>query len=159
PWTSDPGDRWGWRAPVVLILVVISLVALSTAVTLGWSRTTLISTDGYVDALVEPLASDPDVKDAVATELAREMTANMGGNIADQLTQWVPADATIVRASLETFAAQIEEGWRNGLKPAIRAQLDQPTFHELWVDANREAHRQLIAALRDGTTGATVTLD
>jgi hypothetical protein len=155
----DPDDRWGWRAPVLVVLVVITMLAGAMAVTLGWSRATLISTDGYVSALIEPLVNDPAVKDAVAKELAHEMTETMGTNISGQISQWVPPGAVLARQAIEQFATQIEDGWRQGLEPSIRTQLDLPSFNALWIEANREAHRQLIDALSDGRTGTTVTLD
>src|SRR3954467_3650129 len=62
--------RWRWRAPVVAVLVVISLFAGACAAGLAWGRATLVDTDGYVDAMVRPLINDPAVKDALATELA-----------------------------------------------------------------------------------------
>ena len=159
PWAGDQGDRWGWRLPVVVLFVVVSMVATANAVTLGWARATLIDTDGYVGALVEPLTTDPAVKDAVATEMANELTRTMGADISAQLEQWVPAGVPGAREAIARFGEQIEQGWRDGLRPAIRGQLDQPTFTALWIEANREAHRQLMEALRDGDTGATVTLD
>jgi hypothetical protein len=156
---ADAGDRWSWRLPVVLLLVLVTMVSTSVAVTLGWARSTLIDTDGYVSTLVEPLTDDPAVKDAVATELAAEMTRNMGSDITARLAQYVPADAFVVRQAMDQWGAQIEQSWREGLRPAIRHQLDEPTFTALWIEANREAHRQLVDALRDSGTGATVTLD
>jgi hypothetical protein len=158
PWAIDE-DRWGWRLPVVLVLVLATMLATSTAITLGWSRATLIDTEGYVDALIQPLTGDPQVKDAVATELAAEMTANMGTDISGRLEQLVPPGAVLVRQAMAGYAQQIEQAWRQQLRPAIRTQLDLPSFNALWVEANREAHRQLIEALKDGNTGTTVTLD
>jgi hypothetical protein len=155
----DDGDRWGWRAPVVGLFVIMAVLAAGVAVSIGWTRATLIDTNGYVNALVVPLASDPEVKDAVAAEMAREMTANMEANISAQLEAWVPASNTLIRQAISQFSRQIEQGWRDGLQPALRAQLDLPSFNALWVEANHEAHAQLIDALKDGTTGKTVTLD
>jgi hypothetical protein len=159
PWIEDRGDRWGWRLPVVLLLVLVTMVATSAAISLGWTRATLINTEGYVDALIVPLTNDPAVKEAVATELASEMTRTMGGDITAQLTQWLPPGAVGVREAMAGYAEQIEQGWREQLRPAIRRQLDEAAFTALWIEANREAHRQLIEALKDGDTGTTVTLD
>jgi hypothetical protein len=155
----DQGDRWGWRLPFVVLLVAVSVLATSCAVTLGWSRATLIDTEGYVNALVEPLTTDPEVKDAVASELAREMTRTLGTDITARLQQWVPPGAVGVRQAMQTLGAQIEQGWRERLGPAVRTQLDQPSFTGLWIEANREAHKQLIAALAEGGSKTTVTLD
>jgi hypothetical protein len=156
---TDPEDRWGWRLPFVVLFVAVSVIAAACAVTLGWSRATLIDTEGYVSALVVPITNDPEVKDAVATELAREMTRTIGTDLSARLQQWVPSGNIIVRQAMESFGTQIEQGWREYLRPAIRTQLDEPSFTDLWVEANREAHRQLIAALAEGGSKTTVTLD
>jgi hypothetical protein len=151
--------RWGWRIPVVLLLVILVVLATTVAVVTGWSRATLVDTDGYVDALVAPLAADAEVKDAIATELAHQMTKETGAGFAANFQQWLPPGATAARAALGQWGAQIEQAWRERLGPAIRTQLDQPTFTALWTQANAEGHRQLIDALTKPGTGATVTID
>jgi hypothetical protein len=152
-------DRWTWRAPVVGLFVLLALLAEATATLTGWSRATLINTEGYVTSLVKPLAVDPEVRDAVATELARQMTRETGNDFAGRLLQWVPPSATAARAAIEQWGAQLEQGWREELQPAIRAQLDTPEFTSLWIQANREAHRQFMDAIADARTGAVVRID
>ena len=152
-------DHWGWRAPALAILAVLTALCVAVAVLTAWSRTTLVDTEGYLDALVAPLTADNEVKDAVASELARQMSDATGDAFAERLQQWVPASNLLVKAAIGQFADQIEQGWKERLRPAIRAQLDLPTFSSLWIQANGEAHRQLMDALGDAKTGSRVTLN
>jgi hypothetical protein len=141
---------------VVALLVVISLVAGACAAGLAWGRATLVDTDGYVDAMVRPLINDPAVKDALATELANRSVETIDFSF---LVQFVPEWATDARAAMNRVAAQMEQAWKDALRPSIRKQLDGAAFPALWEEASASAQRQFIAALSDGSRRSTVVID
>ncbi|MGV1004372.1 MAG: hypothetical protein ACOYEV_06285 [Candidatus Nanopelagicales bacterium] len=112
---------------------------LSVPAIVGQWATSVLGNNANFVATLTPLASDPAVQEAVATQIGRQVTDSVGlGDILGQALQ--EAVATSVEALLQT-----------------------PIFATTWEAATSAAQRVLIAGLRgDGgldASGEAVTLD
>jgi len=120
--TEAPTRAWPSLVAAVLACVILPLATVSV-----WLDQRVTDTDAYVDA-VGPLAEDPDVQRLVA---ARVETAVVAALPLDRL----PA---VAAANAETAVHTV-----------VLAVITSPSFPPAWREANREAHAQLIGALRD----------
>ncbi|WP_371528127.1 hypothetical protein OG302_20650 [Streptomyces sp. NBC_01283] len=113
---------------LVLAVLLVPLGALST-----WAKYEIEDADRYV-ATMAPLASDPDVRDAVA----------------DAVTDGVAKaiDAGPLQDTVESF-----------VRDAVRSFTGTPAFEAAWKAANREAHAAVQDALTDQADGGAVTID
>ncbi|MGV9774796.1 hypothetical protein [Streptosporangium sp. NPDC003464] len=125
------------RAVISAILIVLGCVAAPLALTGLWVAGDIADTDRYVGNMA-PLATDPDIREEVVEHVTVAITG--------PLRKRTPSPAEdLVRTLVEGVVAG--EG-----------------FPTLWEDANRVAHRQLVAVLSgDGGQGApedgTVSID
>lgn len=128
-----------WTGAVVLL--VISSLLVVAAVTARFAKSELLDTDRYV-ATVAPLASDPDVQQAVTTRVtAAVMNAADIPALAKQL-----AEASGIRGAEQaaTLAAPAIANWLQGQVNKIVGELvASPQFATLWTEVNRTAHTQL----------------
>ena len=112
-----------------LLLVIASVVALvlTPAALVGvWASSSVTDTAAYVDT-VGPLADDPDVQRLVATQVTTAIEARL------------PA----------------AEQARPVVRRAALAVVGGPAFAEVWREANRGVHRDLVAVL-EGERAADV---
>jgi hypothetical protein len=129
-----------WRRILVGVLVVVGCVLAPLSVLSVWMKSTLLNTDNYVST-VGPLASDPDVQQALANRITNAIVQNtdIESKIADALPSKAAFVAPAVAAGLEQYVNQA----------ALKlVQSDQ--FDKLWVEANARAHPQIVALLEGG---------
>ena len=111
------------RSLLAFVLLLLGGLMVPTATAAWWLRDTVVPQAAYVDA-VAPLASDPDVQDAVRAKLLKETTASLGGlppALADQVEPLVERATTVV--------------------------VQSPAFEKAWRESNRVAHKQIVGAL------------
>ncbi|MGC5167048.1 hypothetical protein [Luteimicrobium sp. DT211] len=144
--------RQGWvRWTATGVLVVLAALLAISAVGARYVRSQLLDTDRYV-ATVAPLADDPAVQNAVATK------------VTDAIVQQLDLE-TLTRNALTAItdnAPRVPEQIV-GLAPVLASQAngfigDQVTrfvrsdaFANLWVQANRAAHANVVAVLTGGS--------
>lgn len=105
------------------ILVVLACLLAAPAVAAYALVGEVTDEQAYLDA-VTPLADDPDIQQAVGTQ------------IKDAIVPKVPeAAAPLVQESVDKYVAS-------------------PDFRELWVNVNKEAHPEVLAMLRGEQTGS-----
>jgi len=142
--------RW---TGAVLLLVISSLLVVAS-VTARFARSEILNTDRYVET-VAPLASDPDVQQAITT---RVTDAVMTSADLPALIQQL-AEATGIKAAPQaaTLAGPAIANWVQGQVERIVGDLvASPQFAALWTDVNRSAHTQ-IAKLLTGEDGTVVS--
>ncbi|MEU3736770.1 MULTISPECIES: hypothetical protein [unclassified Streptomyces] len=113
---------------LVLAVLLVPLGALST-----WAKYEIEDADRYV-ATMAPLASDPDVRDAVA-------------------------DAVTDGVAKEIDAGPLQDTVESFVRDAVRSFTGTPAFEAAWKAANREAHAAVQDALTDQADGGAVTID
>lgn len=124
-------DKHNVRAVLAVVLIVAGCLLSPVAVTAAWARTHVTNTERYVGT-VAPLATDPDVRKAVA----------------DQVTELI----------LHNLPDRIASTARGVVRDQVRQLVESDTFQSLWHSANQVAHRQLIDLL-DGRGPASVDGD
>ena len=147
---TETTERRGWWRPVVagvLVTLVALLAPLSVLST--WANGQIQETDRYIET-VGPLASNPDVQDAIAARVEQIVFTYLDIDAAvaelvssiNQLGLPRPAAFTL-QAAVGPLGDAIESFVSDRIHDLIRSD----AFEQAWVEANRQAHTQLVAAL------------
>lgn len=111
------------RSSLTAVVGVLAALLLPLGLLSVWVHEVVSDTDRYVET-VAPLADDEAVTAAAATELQREA-----------LRLVARSGVTLVPGAEELVVL------------VVRDVVDSAAFREVWVEANRSAHRRLVAAL------------
>lgn len=149
------------------IAAAVAVVALPLGMLSIWIGAYVGDTDRYVRT-VAPLADDPAVKKAAVDYLERETMAvlssgdQLGSTLRTLDLSCIGVDAGLLagiadlaNAFLEgtplgnTIREQVDPQIRATVRRAISQAVESDTFAQVWVDANRQAHREVLAALED----------
>ncbi len=128
----------GWRGPLTAFLTVVAAVSLVLGVTATWMRTTIMSTDAWVEAMA-PLPENPEFQDLIAEEVATQVA-----DLIDVQTRL--GDRLGPVAGL--LAGPVEDTTLKFVQRATDAVLDSPAFETIWIDVNRFAHEKAVRVLR-----------
>ncbi|HET6668324.1 MAG TPA: hypothetical protein VFG98_13690 [Intrasporangium sp.] len=154
-------DRRGWWRPLVAgLLVALAALLAPLSVLATWANGQIQETDRYLET-VAPLADDPAVQDAIATRMEEVIFTYLDLESAtQQLVAAINAQGLQpqVAATLEALAGPLAGGIRSFVSDRIHALVESEAFEELWTDANRVAHSELVAVLT-GEGGDTVSVD
>ena len=155
------GRRQGWWRPVLAgFLVAVAALLAPLSVLATWASGQIEDTDRYV-ATVGPLANDPDVQKAIAARAEQVIFSYLDLDTAmDQLTQAL-SDRGVpprVAATLQAVAGPLASGIRSFVSDRILAFVQSDAFEQAWIEANRTAHAELVAALT-GNGGDAVTIN
>ena len=147
---DEPRDRTGWWRPVVAgILVLVAAVLAPLSVLATWAQGQINDTDRYIET-VGPLANDPDVQKAVAARVEQVIFSYLDIDEATEALvdainqQGLPAPAA---ATLQAAIGPLASGIRNFVSDQILEFVQSDNFEQAWIQANREAHSQLVKAL------------
>ena len=146
----QPSSRPGWWRPIVagLLVTIVALLA-PISVLATWANGQIQETDRYIET-VGPLASNPDIQDAIAARIEQIVFSYLDIEAAtDELVsainqQGLPAPAA---ATLIAAAGPLASAIENFVSDKIHDLVRSDSFETAWVEANREAHSQLVAAL------------
>jgi len=127
---------------VAAALAAAFAVVLPASITSAWIRGTILSTSGYV-ATVTPVAASPAVRAAVQDAVASRVGAAVSYAEAS-LPPSARGLAGLLGSRLAGFA-------RNGVGQLMAGQ----AFQQLWADANRLAHSQIIGILNGDSAYVT----
>lgn len=139
---QSPRSRPAWPGPSVgdvlrrllsAVLLVVAVVLVPLGALSTWAKYEIEDPDRYV-ATMAPLASDPDVRDAVA------------GAVTDSVMKEI--DVGPLQGTVESF-----------VRDAVRSFTETRTFKTAWNAANRAAHDAVQDALNDRSDGGAVTID
>lgn len=159
--------RRGWSVVSAALIVVACLLAPLSVVSV-WASTQVSDTDQYVRT-VAPLADDPGVQAAVATEVTQAVLAEIEvEEVTRELLDALAAQPNVpprVATALPGLAGPITTGVEGFARDQVEALLASDEFATLWVEVNRAAHAQVVRLLEgdpDGVVtaqGDTVTLN
>ncbi|MGW7272334.1 hypothetical protein ACWGH5_17615 [Streptomyces sp. NPDC054864] len=122
-----------FRRPLSAVLLVIAVLLVPLGALSTWAKYEIEDADAYV-ATMAPLASDPDVRDAVA------------GAVTDSVMKEI--DVGPLQGTVESF-----------VRDAVRSFTGTKAFKMAWDAANRAAHDAVQEALSDRSDGGAVTID
>jgi hypothetical protein len=156
---AGAGTRRRWRTIVASLLIVVACVLAPLSVVAVWTRNQVTDTDRYV-ATVSPLASDPAIQAAIADQI----TAQVFRYIDVQGLTTEAVDALVARGlrpeladRLQAFAVPIANGVQSFTRSQVGKVVASDAFADAWIQANRVAHDELVAALT-GQGGGAVTV-
>jgi hypothetical protein len=145
---------------VATLLIVVGCVLVPLSAVAVWTRNQVTNTDRYV-ATVAPLAEDPAIQAAITDQITTQVFSyldvqGLTNQAIDALAErgLTPALASQLRA----LAAPIANGVQSFTRDQISKVVQSPAFADAWVQANRAAHQQLVAALT-GQGGGAVTVE
>ncbi|MEJ8670149.1 hypothetical protein WKI71_22235 [Streptomyces sp. MS1.AVA.1] len=143
----------------VLLILLAALLSLLSVVAV-WANSIVQDTDRYVDT-VGPLASDPDVQEAVTNRVTAAVLAQIDVDaLVKELTnaaaqQGVPPRVAELLGDLD---GPIESGLKQLVNSTVERVVTSSAFETVWVNANRRAHSALDKALT-GQSDSTVKLE
>lgn len=153
--------RRGWWRPVVAgLLVTVAALLAPLSVLATWAQGQIGDTDRYI-ATVGPLANDPDVQDAIIARVEQLVFTYVDVDAATQELVAAISSQDLpprVETTLQAVAGPLAAGIRNFISDRIEALVRSDAFEQAWIEANRTAHSQLVAALT-GEGGDSVTID
>ncbi|WP_367322110.1 hypothetical protein [Streptomyces sp. HUAS ZL42] len=153
----EPKHRLRALGSVVLI-VLASLLAL-LAVVAVWANSIIRDTDRYV-ATVGPLASNPDIQQAVTTRVTDAVLRQIDvDGLVAELSKAAEEKGVPPRAAglIGDLSGPINSGLKELVSSTVRRVVSSDAFETAWTNANRRAHNAVDKALT-GTSGGVVVL-
>jgi hypothetical protein len=138
-----------------LLILFAALLALLSVVAV-WANSIVQDTDRYVST-VGPLASDPDVQQAVTNRITNAVLAQVDVDaLVKQLTEAASAKGVPPQAAklLGNLDGPIENGLKQLVSSTAERVVTSSAFETVWVNANRRAHTALDKALTGQADGA-----
>ena len=152
--------RQRWRSIVATLMIVVACVLAPLSVAAIWTRNQVTNTDRYV-ATVAPLADDPAIQNAITDQITVQVfnyidVQGLTNQAVDALAErgLTPALADQLRA----LAVPIASGVQSFTRSQVAKVVESDAFADAWVQANRVAHAELVAALT-GEGGGSVTIE
>jgi hypothetical protein len=152
--------RQRWRSIVATLLIVVACALAPLSVVAIWTRNQVTNTDRYV-ATVAPLADDPAIQAAIADQITVQVfryidVQGLTSQVVDALSERgvPPAVAT----QLQALSGPIANGLESFTRTQVTNVVQSDAFADAWVQANRVAHQELVAALT-GEGGGSVTVE
>ncbi|NLP02699.1 MAG: hypothetical protein GX089_09415 [Fibrobacter sp.] len=118
-----------------LILLIIGIVALFVAIPVLWLNHTLLTTDGWVEA-VGPVTEDPAVQDAVANAVVQEYSRQ------ENIRAWVQEQ---LPEKSEELAGPIITLLQMAARQVVKFIISTDAFEGIWTEANRLSHSLAMA--------------
>jgi multisubunit Na+/H+ antiporter MnhC subunit len=142
------------RSLAATLLTVLACVAITVTVPAVWTYRTLFVSDAFVDR-VTPIGFDP----AVTPVLSDRLTTQIFGLID---VDAIVAEALPPRGQI--LAGPLTGGIEDFVREKLNEVLSSGEFRDRWIQANRFAHAQIVAVLRNqseivDTTGGRVVLN
>jgi hypothetical protein len=152
--------RQRWRTIVATLLIVVGCVLAPLSVAAVWTRNQVTNTDRYV-ATVAPLADDPAIQAAVADQITAQVFNYI--DVQGLTNQAVDALAErgltpVLADQLRALAVPIANGVQSFTRSQVGKVVESDAFADAWVQANRVAHAELVAALT-GEGGGSITVE
>jgi hypothetical protein len=152
--------RQRWRTIVATLLIVIGCVLAPLSVAAVWTRNQVTNTDRYV-ATVAPLADDPAIQSAVADQITAQVftyidVQGLTNQAVDVLAE--RGLTPVLADQLRALAVPIANGVQSFTRSQVGRVVESDAFADAWVQANRVAHQELVAALT-GEGGGSVTVE
>lgn len=139
------------RSALAHLIAVVAVLLMPLALTSAWSSEVVNDEDRWVET-VGPLATDPDVVNAVAVRLEDLAVATVDVGGAERALE------DILGADLGGAGARTEQALREAVRQVVVRVVSSDVFPPAWEEAMRATHTQLLRALRSDS-GAEVSVD
>ncbi|NYD70872.1 hypothetical protein [Herbiconiux flava] len=155
------GGRRRWRAGrgrsgASAALIVVGLLVAPLALVANWGQTQLVDTEAFVQTFA-PLARDEAVQAFVVSEVMTVVTDEVDfeqttGEVFDAVGQLGLAPAA--NSALQALKTPAALGLQSLATSVVTDVVRSPAFADVWEQALRVSHRQLVAALRGDPAAA-----
>ncbi len=136
--------RRRWKSIASWALIVLACVSAVLSVFVVFVRNEVLNTDTYVST-VTPLAGNPAIQSAVAKRVTGQLVTKV--NVEKRVRRVLPERSA-------SLAAPIGTAVETATNDVTLKLVESSAFQRLWVEANRRAHRQVVALLTGSTEGA-----
>jgi hypothetical protein len=150
--------RRRWRTIVAALLIVVACVMAPLSVVAVWTKNLVADTDRYVET-VTPLASNPDVQNAITNRITTEVFkyVDVRGLTVQAADALASRGAPQAADGLRALSVPIANGVQSFTRTEIGKVVASDAFAQAWVQANRVAHEELVRALT-GEGGGAITV-
>jgi hypothetical protein len=140
---SHRGGR-RWRAISSWVVLVLACLLAVVSVLVVFARNEVLDTDTYVNT-VAPLAGDPAIQTAVADRVSAKLISE--ADLEQRVKNVLPPRAGFLAPPITSGVQSLTD------RIALRF-VQSPAFQKLWLVANRNSHRQMVALLTGSKEGA-----
>ncbi len=159
PLTPLPPERhrrsWGWTL-LAVVLIVLGAVLAPVAVVSSWAKAQLTDTDSFV-ATYAPLAHDPGVQSFVTDEAVKAIQDHVDiPKLTDQVVDGITGLGTgpVATKALNALKAPLAQGIVSLVQSTIERFVASDAFVQVWQQALRTSHDQLIATMNNDPKAA-----
>ncbi|MCX4398571.1 hypothetical protein OG887_04050 [Streptomyces sp. NBC_00053] len=150
------------RSFLAVLLIIVAAVLTPLSIVSTWAKNQIGDTDNYV-AMMAPLASDTDVRTAVADRVTGAVMGHL--DVKALLADVSPADRPVLDKALSKLSGPLTTGISNFVRGTTEKFVSSDAFATIWTDLNRSAQSATLKALSGSgggaveLTGDTVTID
>ncbi|MFD7863094.1 hypothetical protein [Streptomyces sp. NPDC057682] len=150
------------RSFFAVLLVLVAAVLTPLSIVSSWASDVAGDTDRYT-AMMDPLASDPDVQAAVTDRVTAAVMDHL--DLDALLADVAPADRPVVDKALGRLGDPLTAGVTSLVRGTVDRFVTSDAFEQVWHEVNARAHASVVKALTGQGGGAvkltddTVTLD
>jgi len=149
-----PAKRARTRSVATAVLTLLACLAIIVTVPAAWTYRTIFNTDAFVDR-VTPIGFDPAVTPVLSDRLTTQIFALID-------VEAIVAEALPPRG--QVLAGPLTGGIEDFVREKVDEVLSSDRFRDRWIRANRFAHTQIVAVLRNeseivDTAGGRVVLN
>ncbi|WP_215909511.1 hypothetical protein [Streptacidiphilus fuscans] len=147
------------RATGSAVLIVVAAVLSLLAVISVWANDQVTDTNRFV-ATMAPLASDPQVQDALTTRVTNVVVQQINvPSLVGQLSQAASQKGVPPKAAnlIGSLSGPIGSGITSLVGNVVNKVVTSPAFATVWTNAMRTAHASMVKALT-GQGGGAVSL-
>lgn len=142
------------RNNVARLLVALGTLFAVLSILALWANRQALDTENWVETSSELLEQEV-IRDELAAYMVEQLYANV--DVEGEIQSILPPRA-------KPLAGPAAAGLEDAAEQGLRKLLERPRTQQLWEDANRVTHRELIDVLKDrnqnvGTADGNVTLD
>ncbi len=138
-----------WRSFFAGLSAVIAIVAFMLFNVSYWAQQTIVDNDKFV-AAVSPVIKDPDVQNALKTEISNEIFSRI--DVQAELEKVLPENLDFIAAP---FAGQV----KSFTTDKIGEVLQTPQVAEIWTSVLSTTHEKLIAYIQNPNNDGKISVD
>ena len=157
--------RFGWRAPVATLLILLGCVLAPLSVIGVWTANQVSDTNRYVENMT-PLIYSPPIQNALTDKVTVAITSNLDlqGYVNQASGDLDSRGLSRVSTLLKSFGPSLVSAVNGYIHNAVQGLVRSQQFANTWVQVNRVAHQTLVTALSGGkgavsTQNGQVVLD
>jgi hypothetical protein len=142
--------RFSGRGLTAWVLLVVAALLFPIALTAFWAQKTIVDTQRYVQT-VAPLADDPTIQTAVATQIST--------TINDQIDASGKVDEILAGyPKLAPLAGPITAGLHNLVDTTVQKVVSSDQFASIWTGLNERVQQGVIRVLSDESSTGPITI-